>query len=262
MEFTLSQIGTVLPIRPKRMAEKVRTLDLSVRYENELMHISIQDLRTLLRHYLVSKRTSERTKSAVQKLLDFLDQGGLDITALEQTTIESSISAQKIPFKKEKITRRTKRHGAKRDRGNFWILFLKRFLLNCVQSLESLYFKFFALFVAIFVQMHHTAVWFYRSAPEGSSSWLAAYGYAIMLDLFILVVTMEGKMSIAKTFAGLTFISNLLYFQFWVAFDASIIAYTKAISCLIISATIAFILYSYTEIFVKYRKQNLSTHPN
>ena len=123
-----------------------------------------------------------------------------------------------------------------------------------VQGLASVYFKFLALMVAIMVQMHHSAHWFLRVAPMDSSSVYAAYGYAFMVDLFILVVTMEGKLSIAKTFASLTFFSNVLYFQFWVDFEASSQAYTNAVSSLLISGIMAYIIYAYTELFVKYRQ--------
>lgn len=261
MFFKISDIAKVLQVRPKRVMEKVCTLDLEVQYENESMCINTFELRTLLEKYKHSKRTSERTKELGQRLLVFLEQGGTDIQQLLP-----------ISSKKEKVPKKALVHTMKKENmrinsnGTEWIRLpaffkmVQNILAACVQGLESLYFKFFALFVAIFVQMHHTAVWFFRSAPEASSSWLAAYGYAIMLDLFILVVTLEGRLSIAKTFAGLTFISNLLYFQFWVNFDHTIYSYTKAVSCSLISATIAFILYSYTEIFVKYRKEKIQIH--
>ena len=119
--------------------------------------------------------------------------------------------------------------------------------------MESVYFKFVALLVAISVQMHHSAIWFQRVTPDENTSVYAAYGYAFMVDLFILVITMEGKISIAKTFATLTFLSNVLYFQFWVGFSSTSQAYTNAISSLLISGIMAYIIYAYTELFVKYR---------
>ncbi len=120
-------------------------------------------------------------------------------------------------------------------------------------AIESVHFKFVALMVAIFVQMHHSAEWYHRTVPSGTSSWYSSYGYAFMVDLFILVVTMEGKMNIAKTFAALTFLANILYFQFWVGFDGTVRAITNAVSCVLISGIMAYIIYAYTELFVKYR---------
>ena len=131
---------------------------------------------------------------------------------------------------------------------------VQNILKNSVQVLESVYFKFVALLVAISVQMHHSAIWFQRVTPDENTSVYAAYGYAFMVDLFILVITIEGKISIAKTFAILTFLSNVLYFQFWVGFSSTPQAYTNAISSLLISGIMAYIIYAYTELFVKYRQ--------
>ena len=105
--------------------------------------------------------------------------------------------------------------------------------------------------------MHHSAHLFYRIAPEESSNWIIAYGYAFMLDLFILVVTMEGKISIAKTFSGLTFCANILYFQNWVHFDWSVEAFTNLIASVLISAIMAYIIYAYTDLFISDTKSNM-----
>ena len=266
----VNDISKILNVRPNRILEKLQTLNISVQSQNELMYINPSDVRILANEYINSKRTSERTQKNAQELLTFLDKGNTDIKSSIMKT------SNKIRSKRSKQMKRNDNNiGINSDKYQkeyrtyrihvLWGAFLKAvsdMLIACVQGLESLYFKFFALFVAIFVQMHHTAVWFFRSAPEGSSSWLAAYGYAIMLDLFILVVTLEGKLSIAKTFAGLTFISNLLYFQFWLNFEGTALDWTSAVSCVIISATIAFIIYSYTEIFVKYRNEKMQLQSN
>lgn len=66
---------------------------------------------------------------------------------------------------------------------------------------------------------------------------------------------MERKKAIAKVFAALTFLTNLLYFRVWIGFDGTLEAYTNAVASLIIAATISYTIYAYTEIFVQQENQ-------
>ena len=247
--FSLSLVAKALNLRPKRIIKKVHALGLPVRYENDITYIETEGLCTLAEEYLKSKRASERTKELARKLLINIEQESVNLKLLNTT----SSKPVRIPFNERKGALKSESRLRTQKLLSSFIRLTRTMLTSAIESLESMYFKFFALFVAIFVQMHHTAIWFYRSAPEGTSSWPAAIGFAIMLDLFILVVTMEGRLSIAKSFAILTFISNMLYFQFWISFEFNTVDYTRAISSTIISGIIAFILYSYTEIFIKYK---------
>ena len=258
MHHSISNIAKTLTLRPKRILDKVHNLTIPVHYQDSVPYIDNDGLRILANEYVNSSRTSERTQQYARKLLAYLKEGYTDLAGLHSGIQKPDNNAKRLrkvgnphqPFSSPDISK-----GIVNKILIVLSETVQSILATCVRSLESLYFKFFALLVSIFVQMHHTATWFYRTTPEESSSWAAAYGYAIMLDLFILVVTMEGKISIAKTFAVLTLISNLLYFQCWIGFDSSITSYARIVSASIISATIAFIIYSYTEIFVKYRKQ-------
>lgn len=248
----IQKIAGTLNIRTKRILLKVQKLNLTVRYSNDVPNLNKFEAETLVQSYALSKKVSEETRINAQKLLD-------QIRGIKQSKQEELL-LPKMPkvYRTKEIESLKKVPKLKPSRYKILISISKglEFVLkNSVHSLTSLYFKFVALFVAIGVQMHHSAVWFHRSAPESSSSWLAAIGFAFMLDLFVLVITLEGRLAIAKSFAILTFFSNMLYFQFWVEFKYTAQDYTNAISSIMISAMMAFILFSYTELFVRDRLQ-------
>lgn len=238
----LCLIAKALDIRLKRLSQKVHKLHLNTTGEGTNLVLSEQSACTLVEDYAQSSRSSERTKINAANHLEQIKMGTVPFEA-----VDNKVTKQiQQPKKKAKV--RSKRYRIQK--------LVPDLLYIGVQSLESVYFKFVALIVAIFVQMQHSANWFYRIAPDESASYWAAYGYAFMVDLFILVVTMEGRIRIAKTFAVLTFLSNLLYFQFWVYFDFSKEAFTHGFSSILISGIIAYIIYSYTDLFVQQQKEN------
>lgn len=256
-DLDLKIIAAHLQLRLQRLLYKAETLGLTI---NKHGTVQKEEAIILVQSYIQSQKTSNSTKQRAQQLLSLLDN-----------------EPQNLLTKSSSIYKPKKRLINSRKKGIVWykqfintstdfvqsiftpVLKLVQTILKYgVQSLESTYFKFLALIIAISVQMHHSAIWFQRVKPDENTSMYAAYGYAFMVDLFILVVTMEGKLSIAKTFASLTFLSNVLYFQFWVNFKYSAQAYTNAISSLLISGIMAYIIYAYTELFVKYRKTNLT----
>lgn len=234
----LKTIATNLGIRPKRILEKVQKLGLNLDTSAEGQVISVHDAIVLLRTYIGTDKTNTQTKEAANSLIHKLS---------------GKVYSPEQP-KPNQPKHRTPRmcvnvNEAHKPTPNI----VHKTVRTIVSAIESVHFKFVALIVAIFVQMHHTAEWYHRTVPSEASSWYTSYGYSFMVDLFILVVTMEGKMNIAKTFAGMTFLANILYFQFWVGFDGTTRAVTNAVSCVLISGIMAYIIYAYTELFVKYR---------
>lgn len=213
-EYPITYIAQSLDIRISRIKDKIKVLALKTSEDAGMMSLSEKDTFTLLQSYIVNNKTSAQTKENAQLFL-------------EELTTE-------YPKELDKMR-----------------LGVIPYFTMLIQFLQSKYFKFVALMVAIAVQMHHSATLFYAIAPNSAANHFAAYGYAFMVDLFILVVTLEGKISIAKTFAWLTFLTNLLYFQWWVDFSFSIQNCTHALATTLISAIIAYILYAYTELFVQ-----------
>jgi len=249
--LTLKSIAAYLQIRPQRLLYKAQKLGLKIEEDGSVQK---QHAIILVRSYLLSKKTSDETK---QKALAL-------INSWTNQTDQSRLSDRKIVARIATIKQASDQKWFNRFINNCTELGIGLFvpitkmvqstIKNSVQILESVYFKLVALLIAISVQMHHSAIWFQRVTPTENTSVYAAYGYAFMVDLFILVVTLEGKLSIAKTFASLTFLSNILYFQFWVGFSSTPQAYTNAISSLLISGIMAYIIFAYTELFVKYRQ--------
>lgn len=247
----IQKLSTLLNIRVRRLKDKAQTLDIVVPKNGTL---SQSDSIKLVQSYLLSKKTSDETK---QRATQFLNQlNGTQNILAPPPKVQSAVA------KRKKYRHKKLYHIGIQLIIDFIIAIYrpiqqlaKSILTGCVQLLESVQFKFIALVVAICVQMHHSAHWFYRVSND-DPNWYTAYGYAFMVDLFILVITMEGKLSIAKTFAWLTFLANVLYFQFWVNFDGTRQAFTNALSSLLISAIMAYIIYAYTELFVKYRTIN------
>ena len=126
---------------------------------------------------------------------------------------------------------------------------------HAIQGLTSIRFRFISVVVAIIFQMQHNAILFYRVSPPDARSWLNAYGYAFVVDLFVLTFTIHSKqLNTVKVFAWLTFVANLLYFQFWVGFDKTLQSYTNAAANVLISGVMAYIIYAYAELFVEIKK--------
>ena len=253
--ISIKIIARHLNIRSERILRKAQKLDVEVLGEDGIPSLKLEGAKRLVLAYFESNRVQSNTRENAHAFLnvlkDFKD-GQINQTVMSQPIVKKSNANMK--FKQYRASKLPVQTGSTKV-----IKVVLSVLKLSVQSLESLYFKFIALFVAIGVQMHHSAVWFYRSSPEGAESWPSAIGFAIMYDLFILVVTMEGRTQLAKGFSVLTFISNLLFFEPWIDFDGTVRSYTRTISSIMISAIIAFILYAYTEIFVKYRTvQNLN----
>ncbi len=260
--FSLKKIAQNLDIRIQRLYTKVDSLSLTI---NEDGTIHYNDAITLVQSYVQSKKTSAETKQRAIELINNLNIGQLKLSvAKDCPRSESLINTLSEPIVHTTADLKWCKQFINNCTEFIKVLFapitdlVQSILINSVQTLEGVHFKFVALIVAISVQMHHSAIWFQRVTPDENTSLYAAYGYAFMVDLFILVVTMEGKLSIAKTFASLTFLSNVLYFQFWVDFSCTRQAYTNAISSLLISGIMAYIIYAYTELFVKYRKKKLT----
>ena len=249
--LTLKSIAAYLQIRSQRLLYKAEKLGLKI---DEHGTVQNQEAIVLVQSYVESKKTSTETKQKAIELIDSLTNQGT-----KKGLLPTKVSVPLVAVKENSDLKWFKRliNNCTNFVSLLFALIIKlvqNILKNSVQVLESVYFKFVALLVAISVQMHHSAIWFQRVTPDENTSVYAAYGYAFMVDLFILVITMEGKISIAKTFATLTFLSNVLYFQFWVRFSNTPQAYTNAISSLLISGIMAYIIYAYTELFVKYRQ--------
>ena len=237
-KLTIKQIASFLEVRPVRIREKFEQLNLQMD-STEL--VDEDDVRTLVNSYMTSPRVGERTLSLSKQLLQNIEAGIEDV-APQTVKTKKTMVEKDATFNK----RTSKQYSIKQLRKG-----VRTLVQMFIHALTSSEFKFVALLVAISVQMQHSAVWFHRLSTSDSPSWIIAYGYAFMVDLFILVITLEGKLPIAKTFAVLTFFANVLYFQFWVNFDYTSQAWTNAISSIMVSAIMAYILYAYTEIFVK-----------
>ena len=237
-------IARHLEVRPKRVQEKAHKLSLSV--SNGIL--SVPDAIALVQTYVHNNKVSGGTKDRATLLLNELKKGSISVPPVNENR----------PQKKRRKTSSNISKLSVKQAENKFCTFIKRTISGTVrlgvQALESAQFKFVALMVAIVVQMQHSAHWYERIAPDGKDNMYAAYGYAFMVDLFILAVTMEGRINIAKTFAVLTFLANILYFQFWIGFDDSSKAYTNAVSSILISGIIAYVIYGYTELFVRERK--------
>lgn len=227
----IKYIAKELDVRPVRIKEKAVQLELAVDLNEQL---TLADTIELVRTYKMSTRVGERTRELSANLLAVLNN---------EEGIQRPSDAKKVVRKRSK----------KRLPQTLPFGYVKTIVDAGIQMLVSKEFKFIALMVAVYVQMQHSAIWFHRLSTSEAVSWATAYGYAFMVDLFILVVTLEGRLNIAKTFAVLTFFSNVLYFQFWVNFDYTSQAWTNAVSSLMVSGIMAYIIYAYTEIFVKIR---------
>ena len=227
----IKYIAKELDVRPVRIKEKAVQLELAVDVNEQL---TLADTIELVRTYKMSTRVGERTREfAANFLIELNSEKGLSRPSDSKRIVRKRIKKRipkVLPF-----------------------VYVKTIVDAGIQMLVSKEFKFVALMVAVYVQMQHSAIWFHRLSTSEAVSWTTAYGYAFMVDLFILVVTLEGRLNIAKTFAVLTFFSNVLYFQFWVNFNYTSQAWTNAISSLMVSGIMAYIIYAYTEIFVKIR---------
>lgn len=236
----IKTIATHLGLRPKRVLEKVHKLGLTVHADQ----ITEDDAITLIETYVHNNKASANTKAKAETFVHKLKTGKINVSPLPK----------KANPQKTKSKRARRKAGQNRKGTGFAASFVSRTVQMGIQALESSNFKFVALIVAICVQIQHSAHWYERIVPDGNESVYAAYGYAFMVDLFILVVTMEGKVHIAKIFAVLTFFANILYFQFWIGFNGTREAYTNAVSSILISGIIAYIIFAYSELFVIYRK--------
>jgi len=205
--ISINTIAKKLGIRKERVLYKIEQLGLRV-FENE--YLQKADVFTLLKTYVHSKKTSSNTKSKALSLLDALQSNTLSPT----NTAYTQRTKRAI---KGKPTQSNTKGMRTQNWYNEWmhtcIHLVQAILLSlqnlvhatldtCVRFLESMHFKFVAIMVSTCVQMHHSAHWFHRVTPE-NANWYTAYGYAFMVDLFILVVTLEGRVGIAKTFAFL-----------------------------------------------------------
>jgi len=216
---------------------------LNIEEKEEQLYLNTSSFDELLESYLSSNQTSERTKAKALELLK-----GVDVDKKEVELLQNDLTRKtNNPRRKKQSSERT-----------VYLRYIQ-LVYNSIRTIfdESVHlltshrFKFLALFIAIGVQIHHSATLFYRTAPEGSSYTWTAYGYAIMADFFIIIIALEGKKSIVKVFAVLTFLTNLLYFRIWIDFDSTLEAYTNAVASLIIASTISYTIYAYTEIFVQ-----------
>jgi len=258
--ITVEKIAKMLNLRTERVLQKIEKMQLKLTKSNKLNR---EDVTQLVNSFLYSKKTSTQTKRNAAQLLEKLNNRELVSADSTPEFMDLIDESNKMGSNNSKQTKQTWYKIMVNFVADFvQVLFtpflktLNILLQRSVQFLETEHFKFVALIVAILVQMNHSANWYLRITPEENTSLLIAYGYAFMVDLFILVVTLEGRLSIAKTFASLTFLSNILYFQFWVGFSSTPQAYTNAISSLLISGIMAYIIYAYSELFVKYRQVN------
>jgi len=196
--ISLKYLSSHLGLRKQRIVSKLEKLGLVMNDQNEL---SKDRTVLLLNAYVDSKQTSRETKEKARILLCSLK--GEDTSDFTKQETSSKQMAQGTPyplfFSKE---------------GKWYLSLVRKVYIGvqtvfdeCVRLLTSHRFKFLALFIAISVQIHHSAVLFYRTAPEGSSYKWTAYGYAIMVDFFIVIIALERKKAIAKVFAALTFLT-------------------------------------------------------
>lgn len=251
--IAVEKIARMMHFRVERLLQKIEKMQLKLTKSKKL---NKQDATQLVKSFLYSKKTSVQTKRNAEILLNLLNDK--EELSGNSTTKHMNLGDENSNIKSV-INDKLKQIWYKKIIDSMTdfviILFTPIFkmvhllLQKSIQFLESDHFKFVALMVAIMVQMHHSAHWYLRISPEENTSFFIAFGYAFMVDLFILVVTLEGKLSIARTFATLTFLSNILYFLFWVNFSSNAQAYTNAIS----TGIMAYIIYAYTELFVKYR---------
>lgn len=248
--MTLKILAKELGVRPVRLSEKAGTLKM---YVDETGILSNEQVCTLVMSYSESSRAGERTREAALELLQQIESGDdilFDINKKShypKTTKNKNKPVLNISAKSK--VKRVPNKGIKLGKK------ISELLDAGISALLSHRFKFVALLIAIIVQMQHSAAWFYRlSENVHGGSWATAYGYAFMVDLFILVITLEGKRYIAQTFAVLTFFANVLYFQFWVGYENNLQSLTNAVSCIMVSGIIAYIIFAYTEIFVQSKK--------
>lgn len=244
--ISINWLAKKIGIRPKRINAKAKTLDIIVNSNNE---ISMIGLRKLLSDYKSSNQTSLQTKENVNTLLEDIQDKDFNHMSNIKVYVHHPITGTKRVMQESiSVQNWYTKIFVNVYQG------IQKVFDECVLLLTSHRFKFLALFIAIGVQIHHSANLFILTSPESSSSVWMAYGYGFMVDFFIVVIALEGKKSIAKTFAWLTFMNNLLYFRVWINFDWSQEAYTNAISSIIISATIAYTIFAYTDIFIKTKK--------
>ena len=245
--ISLKLIEKQLDIRIQRLQSKIKHLNFNLKNPHKL---TIDQSKTLLESYIASNQTSVDTKEKAVALITQIDKGKFDTLKLKE----------RIP--RPRTTKKKKSNIHSIDQ-RWYISFgqslynnIQLFFDESVRLLTSPRFSFLVLFMAIAVQVNHSAFVFYCTAPTVSSSMWAAYGYAIMVDSFIVIIALKRKLTIAKVFAVLTFLTNLLYFRVWIDFDGTSEAYTNAASSLLISATMAYTIYSYTDIFVQLKLKN------
>ena len=130
---------------------------------------------------------------------------------------------------------------------------LNRIIKALTAFLKTESFVFIVLAGALLIQVNHVAHLFYQVA-EQKSKWVLAGGYLFggVAELTALILTIhKGNQNILKAFAFLTFWVNLLYYKVWLDFDGTMLWCTNVLIKITLSAFLAFVIYSYGELFTK-----------
>ena len=130
---------------------------------------------------------------------------------------------------------------------------LNRIVRAITAFLKTESFVFIVLTGALIIQVNHLATLFHQVA-ETKSRWVLAGGFLFggVAELTALILTIhKGNESILKAFAFLTFWINLLYYKVWLDFDGTMLWCTNALIKITLSAFLAFVIYSYGELFTQ-----------
>ena len=130
---------------------------------------------------------------------------------------------------------------------------LNRIIKALTVFLKTESFVFIVLTGALLIQVNHVAHLFYQVA-ELKSRWVLAGGFLFgcVAELTALILTIhKGNQNILRAFAFLTFWVNLLYYKVWLGFDGTMLWCTNVLIKITLSAFLAFVIYSYGELFTK-----------
>ena len=130
---------------------------------------------------------------------------------------------------------------------------LNRIIKALTAFLKTESFVFIVLTGALLIQVSHVAILFVQVA-ETKNKWILVGGYLFggVAELTALILTIhKGSKNTLRIYSLLTFWLNILYYKVWLGFDGTMLWYTNVLIKITLSAFLAFVIYSYGELFTK-----------
>lgn len=115
---------------------------------------------------------------------------------------------------------------------------MKQHLSNSIEFMRNREGLFLVLAGALFVQAPHTAEVFHRlSTSEWWSlfSWIHSAGFAIVLELAVLLFVVRGRTNLAWTFAAISVLMNVFYYYAPEWWTNPVSEWSSIVKCVVIS---------------------------